>query len=216
MDRKKATALTSLVIVIVLAALAWFLDRDKQPPASTPPVATGESAAQLAALTIAPEGKMTGYSRDRFPHWASQGNSCDTREIVLQKQGTNVKSDKECKAVEGTWISPYDGLTVTDAGAIDIDHTVPLAEAWRSGAAAWTDDDRKKLANDLGGSQLIAASATTNRAKGDQDPAKWKPAVQTYWCTYSKNWIAVKSAYKLTIDQAEHDALASMLTTCAP
>ncbi|PRY36333.1 HNH endonuclease family protein [Umezawaea tangerina] len=216
MDRKQATALTSLVIVIVLAALAWYLDRDKEPPAATPPAATGESAAQLAALKIAPEGKMAGYSRDRFPHWASQGNSCDTREIVLQKQGTNVKSDKDCKAVEGTWVSPYDGVTITDAGAIDIDHTVPLAEAWRSGASAWVDEDRKKFANDLGGIQLIAASATTNRAKGDQDPAKWKPPVQSYWCVYAKDWIAVKSTYKLTIDQAEHDALASMLTSCAP
>jgi hypothetical protein len=214
MNRKQATAFTSLVVVIILAALAWYLDRGK--PATTAPPATGDSANQLASLVIAPEGKMAGYSRDRFPHWASQGNSCDTREIVLQKQGTDVRSDKDCKAVSGTWVSPYDGVTITDAAAIDIDHTVPLAEAWRSGASAWVDEDRKKFANDLGGIQLIAASATTNRAKGDQDPAKWKPPVTAYWCTYAQHWIAVKATYKLTIDQAEHDALASMLTSCAP
>jgi len=222
MDRKQATALTSLVIVIVLAALAWYLDRaNNDSPTATPPSAgpapsAGDSTAQLAGLVIAPEGKMAGYSRDRFPHWASQGNSCDTREVVLQKQGTNVKADKDCKAVEGTWVSPYEGLTITNAADMDIDHTVPLAEAWRSGAAAWTDEDRKKFANDLGGVQLIAASAKTNRSKGDQDPAKWKPPAQTYWCKYAKDWISVKSTYKLTIDQPEHDALASMLTSCAP
>jgi hypothetical protein len=214
MNRKQATAFTSLLVVVILAALAWYLDRGET--AATAPPATGDSANQLAALVIAPEGKMAGYSRDRFPHWASQGNSCDTREIVLQKQGADVRSDKDCKAVSGTWVSPYDGLTITDAGSIDIDHTVPLAEAWRSGASTWVDEDRKKFANDLGGIQLIAASATTNRAKGDQDPAKWKPAVTTYWCTYAQNWIAVKATYKLTIDQAEHDALASMLTSCSP
>ncbi len=216
MDRKQATALTSLVVVIVLAVLAWYLDRaDTDSPTSTPPPSAGDSAAQLAGLAIAPEGKMAGYSRDRFPHWSGQGNSCDTREVVLQKQGANVKNDKECKAVEGSWVSPYEGLTITNAGEMDIDHTVPLAEAWRSGAAAWTDEDRKKFANDLG-VQLVATSAKTNRSKGDQDPAKWKPPAQGYWCKYSKDWIAVKSVYKLTIDQAEHDALTSMLTSCAP
>lgn len=199
-------AWTSLVVFLLLVAIAWYLsDLKPSTPAATP---------ELSALRIAPEGKMAGYSRDRFPHWSSQGNSCDTREIVLQRQGAEVRSDKNCKAVAGSWTSPYDGVVVKDAGDVDIDHTVPLAEAWRSGADKWTDDERAKFANDLGGIQLLATSATSNRSKGDQDPAKWKPPVQSYWCTYAKHWVEVKTAYKLAVDQAEHDALASMLARC--
>ncbi|KOV82154.1 HNH endonuclease family protein [Nocardia sp. NRRL S-836] len=212
-------AVTSLVVFVLLVALGWYLT-ELQSNKENPPTPTGTNtpapggSTDLGALQIAPEGKMAGYSRDRFPHWASQGNSCDTREVVLQRQGTDVKSDNDCKAVSGTWTSPYDNVVIKDAAEVDIDHTVPLAEAWRSGADKWTDDQRKAFANDLGGIQLIAVTAKTNRGKGDQDPAKWKPPVQTYWCTYAQHWIAVKITYKLTVDQAEHDALAGMLKAC--
>lgn len=212
-------AVTSLVVFVLLVALGWYLSElqsSKENPPSTP-APTGSAptgSSDLGALKIAPEGKMAGYSRDRFPHWASQGNSCDTREIVLQRQGTDVKSDKDCKAVSGTWNSVYDNVVIKDAGDVDIDHMVPLAEAWRSGADKWTDDERKAFANDLGGIQLLAVTAKSNRAKGDQDPAKWKPPAQTYWCTYAQYWISVKITYKLTVDQAEHDALAVLLKTC--
>ena len=211
-------AVTSLVVFVLLVALGWYLtelqsSKDQSPTTTTAAPLPGGSA-DLGALQIAPEGKMAGYSRDRFPHWSSQGNSCDTREIVLQRLGTDVKSDKDCKATSGSWNSPYDNVVVTDAAEVDIDHTVPLAEAWRSGADKWTDDQRKAFANDLGGLQLIAVTAKTNRGKGDQDPAKWKPPVAAYGCTYAQHWISVKITYKLTVDQAEHDALAALLQTC--
>lgn len=38
-----------------------------------------------------------------------------------------MKRDAACKTVSGTWISVYDGITVTDAGKLDIGHVVPLA-----------------------------------------------------------------------------------------
>jgi hypothetical protein len=217
MKRSQGSTLVGLLVIVVLVGLAFWATRNDQPqttPSPSPPVSTGEAGTQLAALAVAPEGKMAGYSRERFPHWSSQGNSCDTREIVLQRQGQNVQTDKSCKATTGQWTSPYDGVVITKATELDIDHTVPLAEAWRSGADKWTDAQREKFANDVGGVQLMAVTATTNRAKGDQDPAKWKPPVKTYWCTYAAHWIQVKTTYALTIDQAEHDALASMLTTC--
>lgn len=217
--RMNRAAVTSLVVFVLLVGLGWYLtelqsSKDNPPTTPVPTGAAPGGSTDLGALTIAPEAKMAGYSRDRFPHWASQGNSCDTREIVLQRQGTDVKSDKDCKATSGTWNSVYDGVVVKDAGDVDIDHTVPLAEAWRSGADKWTDDERKTFANDLGGLQLIAVTAKSNRSKGDQDPAKWKPPVEAYWCTYAQHWTAVKITYKLTVDQAEHDALAAMLKAC--
>jgi hypothetical protein len=67
-----------------------------------------------------------------------------------------------------------------------IDHVVPLAEAWRSGAAAWNADQRERFANDLVDPQLIAVSASSNRSKGDQDPAEWKPPRRVTWCLYSR------------------------------
>ena len=74
--------------------------------------------------------------------------------------------------------SLYDGTTLDSPTKVDIDHVVPLANAWRSGASAWTTDKREDFANDLDRPQLVAVSPTSNRAKGDQDPSTWKPRDQ--------------------------------------
>src|SRR6476660_3015841 len=124
--------------------------------------------AQLNELTVRAAGSMSGYSRDRFPHWSNQGNGCDTRDVVLKRDGANVTVGAECKITSGKWYSYYDDKWFSDPGGLDIDHMVPLANAWRSGASTWTDQQRQQFANDLTRPQLLAVSANTNRAKGDQ------------------------------------------------
>nr|WP_265863644.1 HNH endonuclease family protein [Streptomyces sp. SKN60] len=173
-----------------------------------------EARARLAALKVAPQGSMTGYSRDKFPHWAEQGENCNTRETVLERDGTGVRRDSQCRAVSGSWLSVYDGKTVTKASGLDIDHMVPLANAWRSGANTWTQEKRKAFANDLTHPQLLAVSAVTNRSKGDQGPEEWQPPSRAYWCVYARAWTSVKATYGLTVTRAEKTELGTMLDTC--
>ncbi|MBT2404275.1 HNH endonuclease [Streptomyces sp. ISL-87] len=170
---------------------------------------------QLAGLKVAKVGTMAGYSRDKFTHWAEQGDKCDTREVVLERDGTGVTRDSECRAVSGSWKSLYDGAALKDAGKLDIDHMVPLAEAWRSGAAGWDAARRKAFANDLTRPQLLAVSASSNRSKGDQSPDLWQPTDKTSWCQYGRAWTTVKSSYGLTVTQSEKAMLTTMLDTCA-
>jgi len=190
----------------------------EQAPA-TDAAATSDAAAaraQLEALSVAEWAPMTGYSRDRFgDRWRSQGNSCDTRERVLQRDGQGVVVGDDCRVTAGTWFSVYDGLTLTDPSEVDIDHMVPLANAWRTGAATWTDEQRVAFANDLERPQLLAVSSSSNRSKGDQDPSQWKPPRQEYWCTYAQSWIAVKAHWHLSVTTDEKAALAEMLGTCS-
>jgi hypothetical protein len=82
-------------------------------------------------LTVAAQGPQTGYSRDLFPHWIIQSGKCDTREVVLKRDGTGVVTSSTCAATSGTWVSPYDGATWTKATDVDIDHLVPLSNAWK-------------------------------------------------------------------------------------
>lgn len=178
-------------------------------------VPTAVARTQLAALKVAPVGTMAGYSRAKFAHWAQQGDKCDTREVVLERDGSDVKRDAECRAVSGSWKSLYDGKSVTDAAAMDIDHMVPLAEGWRSGAAGWDAARRKAFANDLTHPQLVAVTASSNRAKGDQSPDLWQPPDRSSWCQYGRAWTTVKSAYGLTVTEPEKKMLTTMLDTCA-
>jgi Protein of unknown function (DUF1524) len=183
-------------------------------PAASPGPGAGSAAQQLAALTVAGWLSMAGYSRDKFPHWIQQGGGCDTRDVVLQRQGTGVRTGGSCKITAGQWTSPYDGRSYTDPQRLQIDHMVPLANAWRSGASRWTTQQRQDFANDLSRPQLLAVTGTVNEAKGDQDPSQWKPPSHAFWCGYAQDWIAVKAAWQLTVTAAEKAALTDMLGAC--
>jgi hypothetical protein len=61
---------------------------------------------------------------------------------------------------------------------------------------------------------LIAVDGPTNEAKGDGDAATWLPPNKGYRCTYVARQVAVKAKYKLTVTQAEHDAIAGLLAGC--
>ena len=178
-----------------------------------PPSAAGNVNKQLGELTVATAGSMKGYSRSRFPHWRNTGKNCDVRDSVLQRDGEGIKLSG-CNVVGGRWESVYDGVVLNDPSDVDIDHTVPLAAAWRSGAAEWDDSKRGDFANDLTRPQLIAVSARSNRAKGDQDPSQWKPPNRSSWCQYAADWVTVKHYWRLTVTSAEKAALTDMLEGC--
>lgn len=218
----------TLVVLVVLAAIAWYGgdwldDLDSSTPGASDQGSAGaggggrsdveQARRQLSELEVAEWSSMRGYSRDRFSHWRSE-DGCNVRHLVLARDGEDVTVDDRCRAVAGTWFSPYDGLTLTDPSEVDIDHMVPLANAWRTGAAEWDEQRRVDFANDLDTPQLIAVSATSNRAKGDQDPSQWKPPERGYWCQYAQDWVAVKHHWELSVTSEEKAALEDMLDTC--
>ncbi|KAH7374408.1 hypothetical protein B0T11DRAFT_268505 [Plectosphaerella cucumerina] len=159
-------------------------------------------------------GSATGYDRNLFRHWISVQGTCDAREMVLARDGSGVNTDSACQPTSGSWYSPYDGVTVTASSSVDIDHMVPLAHAWRTGAASWTAARREQFANDLSGPQLWAVSASSNRSKGDRAPDVWSPPRAAFRCVYARAWIRVKATYALTVSSTERTALTTMLNTC--
>lgn len=201
-----ATVLAALAIIAVTAAPVGSA------PPEPPDAATARS--ELSQLTVAPEGSGDGYSRDKFPHWLDQGDSCNTREVVLKRDGDNVETGSDCYPTSGSWTSPFDGATWSDPADVDIDHMIPLAEAWRSGASGWTQDQRAAFANDLEHAQLWAVTDDVNQDKGDKDPAEWMPPVAEVSCLYARAWVDVKFQWKMTIDTAERDALTRLLEGC--
>jgi hypothetical protein len=166
--------------------------------------------AELAALRVAAEDTGNHYRRDDWPHWDLVAGECDARENALRTQGRDVTTGPHCTITAGRWVSPYDGVTVTSLGELDIDHMVPLAEAARSGTRAWSRADRERYANDP--AVLVAVTAKANRSKGDQDPARWLPTLDH--CTYVARWITVKHSYLMTVDRAERAVITGVLNRC--
>jgi hypothetical protein len=170
----------------------------------------------LGKLALRPESHSATYRRADFTTWIdADGDHCDTRKEVLIAESTKrVTLGARCKILTGRWVSLYDGVSTRTASTFDIDHVVPLEEAWTSGAWAWTPARRTEFANDLGYPfTLQAVSASSNRSKGDRDPAQWLPARNV--CTYAVRWVAVKYRWSLSVDMAEQRQLGRLLSgTC--
>ncbi|MGI5240086.1 HNH endonuclease family protein [Dactylosporangium sp. CA-139066] len=197
------------------------------PPAATPTTSVAPAKARVADLVaevyqlpIVDAPVTAAYARDRFgPAWSdTDGNGCDTRNDVLRRDLQSVVTapgDPACTVVGGVLTDPYGGSTVTfekgvTSDQVEIDHVVALADAWRSGASAWTDERRLQFANDP--RELQATTVQQNRAKGDANAADWLPA--TGRCAYVARQVEIKSAYGLSVTTAERDAFVATLTSC--
>ncbi|MFJ4844937.1 MULTISPECIES: HNH endonuclease family protein [unclassified Streptomyces] len=216
LSRRGVYARRSLGLLAALTSLFATLGTLNGPAAQAAlptPVSAATARSYLASLKVATENR-TGYNRDLFPHWITISGACDTRETVLKRDGSGVVTNSSCSATSGSWYSVYDGATWTAASDLDIDHLVPLAEAWDSGASAWTTARRQSFANDLTRPQLIAVTDNVNQSKGDQDPATWMPSRTAYACTYVRAWVQVKYYYGLSVDTAEKNKLTSVLNGC--
>jgi len=171
-------------------------------------------AAEKITLAIT-EDQVGGYSRSLFRHWIdADKDGCNTRyEVLIAEAIVKPKVGAGCYLTGGKWKSPYEGKVFTNPTGLDIDHMVPLAEAWRSGAWAWSAAERMEFANDLEDPRsLLAVTASLNRSKGDRDVAGWLP--QKAQCAYISNWIAVKWRFDLTVDPIEGEFLKAKIASC--
>ncbi|MFJ1695702.1 HNH endonuclease family protein [Streptomyces sp. NPDC088252] len=222
----------ALIAAAVLTACSIdnTVEADAKAPASTSTASPGRSgspggSADNAGLSLADaiatlpeaEEKRAGYKRTSFRHWIDEdGDGCTTRqEVLLAEAVTPPEQGPRCALTGGEWLSYYDEVKVTDPRNLDIDHVVPLAEAWDSGAYDWTPERRQAYANDLGAERsLVAVTAAKNRAKGDKDPADWMPPAESATCTYLADWVGTKLRWGLSADSTELAALKKLSAGC--
>jgi len=189
--------------------LTWLVSLSLLSFTTNPPVLAGDGV-----LYIAPD-QLVGYDRDRFKHWIdADKDGCDTRaEVLISEAIVKPKIGAKCKLTGGKWRSPYDEKIHTSATKLDVDHLVPLAEAWRSGAWKWSDQRRMEFANDLDDEWiLVAVTASVNRSKRDRDISAWLPKKNV--CQYLRGWVITKSKYELTIDAQEAKVITKNNDSC--
>jgi hypothetical protein len=196
-------------------------------PAGSPMPAGGsvvaaDARSALAALPVKGPAPLTGYSRAAFgPAWADIDHSgCDQRNQVLARDMTAVQLRKgsRCVVASGLLLDPYTGKQINfvrgqgTSEAVQIDHVVALADAWRTGAQQLDPQTRAQMAGDL--VELLAVDGPTNGAKRDRDAAAWLPANKAYRCHYVARQVAVKTKYRLWVIPAERDAIDRVLAGC--
>lgn len=177
--------------------------------------ATTTTARALALKLVVGKESGAGYISSSFKVWTDDDrDGCDTRkEVLIAESKVRITLKAKCTVTVGKWTSWYDGKTWTKPSDVDIDHVVPLKEAWDSGAKFWSTATRTKYANDLDfGWSLDAITDHVNSSKGDKDPAQWLPPLASARCAYAIHWVAIKYRWKLTIDTAEQNKLLSILS----
>ncbi len=133
----------------------------------------------------------------------------NTRGKVLVRDSNSevtYRGNRQCVVDSGHWNDPYAGKEIESAREIQIDHMVPLKNAYISGAWKWDYKARCLYANYLGyRNHLVSADASQNMSKGDRAPDKYLPVNHSYRCQYVRDWLAVKLIWKLhmTIDEVQ-------------
>lgn len=220
----RASLLVGLLLLVVgchgptttnTAQTGWNL------PPGTPSAAEARQA--LDQLRIAVRGGLTGYERDcgrgagcvfGRPWIDVDGDGCDQRSQVLARDLIDPvrKKPGRCAIASGTLADPYTGDTVTEVSKIQIEHVVPAAEMWRSGASKWDLTRRVAAANDL--TNLVAVQGRINQVKGDKTPEEWMPPSTAAHCGYARIYTGVKAKHGLTVTAPEKTALNRALDTC--
>ncbi|MFC9948652.1 HNH endonuclease family protein [Streptomyces pratensis] len=233
----KSRCLVPLAAAVIAATLVGCnpqVTDDKPADSNSAPSSTASAASPAAggpapgagAMTLAdaiaaiPDGieRRDGYERDAFRHWIDEDNDgCPTRaEVLIDEATAKPEQGARCALTGGAWTSYYDEVDVTDPRKLDIDHVVPLAEAWDSGAYDWTPERRQAFANDIGVARsLVAVTAGSNRSKGDKDPGQWLPPAASAHCTYAADWAGTKLRWKLQVDKEEKAALLKLTKKCS-
>lgn len=194
--------------------------------AGSTPVRGGSALAALAQIPVKGRAPKTGYARAQFGKaWADDNdevwghNGCDTRDDILRRDLTQVVLRAGgCKVASGVLHDPYTGKDVSflrgpgTSSLVQIDHVVPLADAWQTGAQQWTPRERQDFANDP--VELIAVEGVVNQAKRDGDAATWLPSNKGFRCAYAARMVAIKLKWHLWVTPAERAALARLLGPC--
>ncbi|MFH8253274.1 HNH endonuclease family protein [Microbacterium sp. B2969] len=220
--RMVAPTLTTIVGPLAAPKPASTTTPAEVQPAGPVTADAAQAITELDHVTVAPP-QQTPYDRRQFGQaWADvDRNGCDTRNDVLRRDlvDTTLKpGTHDCVVLSGVLHDPYTGKTIDftrgqgTSELVQIDHVVPLAWAWRQGAADWTEAKRQQLANDP--LNLLAVDGPTNTAKSDQGPALWMPPSSSYRCSYAERFVQVLNTYDLTIPAEDHTALQRELTSC--
>jgi hypothetical protein len=182
---------------------------------AAPNTRTMSSRTLLDQLTVGAT-YHSGYVRSKFSLWSEHADGCNTRDLVLIRDAVRKPVvESGCYLAHGKWVSPYDGFTTTNPTKIEIDHVVPLAVAWGSGAWRWTAATREAFANDLGTHyDLIAVSSRANESKGDKGPDEWLPPRRSFDCRYMADYTAVLWRWHLHIGTTQKAFLSSHLRLC--
>lgn len=177
----------------------------------------------ISALEVVEPRDVGGYERELFGQaWYDEDrNGCDTRNDILGRDLEDVEykpGTRDCKVLGGVLDDWYSGRKITFTSGsntsrlVQIDHVVPLSWAWKHGANTWSDETRRRFANDP--VNLNASDDQENMRKSDSGPGTWMPSNDKAACRYVQRFALVLKKYDLGIDLRDRAMMRGVLDEC--
>lgn len=220
MWRKGVAAVVAVVVAVAAAVLAWSRIVEDPELDDVRVIAAATTTAGYNRSCSPGDGCVFGPAWSDDVGVSGGHNGCDTRNDQLQLQLREVKfkpGSRGCKVLSGILDDPYTGRQVAyvrgQRPGVDLDHVYPLSVAWDRGAAGWSIERRRDLANDPRG--LILTAENTNRSKSDAMPDTWQPSPDAGQCTYALRLVEISAAYDLPLTRTEARSVRRMLTKCS-
>ena len=219
---RKGLAILVAPAALILAGCHQHSEHHARQASAPAPGGSGSTQqvhSELASIPTHAENNAGGYTHTPFAH----RGKCDTRALLLQQTGQQVRTNKNCTVTSGHWTDAYSGAPVTSPKAVDIDHMIPLAEAWRSGASRWSPRTWQEFVNDTTNGETVVANASLNRAKGDKTPDQWlPPSPHEVQCDYTARYIHTQAVWNqrtqseggLSMDPQEKAGIQRALDAC--
>ena len=216
-QKRRRTLVVCTVALLIISMLyarssLWTWKNDRRN------YTTGNAYQALEKLIVSQKIYIGKYDRTQFGDGWKVQNGCDTRNSILQRDLARVALSGSCIVLSGELRDPYTGMLfrfvrgVDTSSSVQIDHVVPLKDAWQKGAYSFSLQKRVQLANDP--LELIAVDGRANQQKSDGDASEWLPTYIPFRCQYIARQIAVKTKYALTVTTAEKQAMGAVLKGC--
>lgn len=225
MSRKTRTVFSKrrmrLLFTLLCTFFVYFLISPPESPAPqvSIPQKTNNALYELSLLPVRERDFTQEYRRSQFGDGWAETNGCDTRNIILARDLTEDEwLEDGCKVASGILNDYYTGTQIhfmrgaDTSDDVQIDHIVPLVDAWQKGAQGLSLKQRIELANDP--LNLLAVDGDTNQEKSGSDASEWLPPDVSFRCRYVARQIAVKKTYVLWVTKEEKKAMVDVLTTC--
>ncbi|MFV8258168.1 HNH endonuclease family protein [Bdellovibrio bacteriovorus] len=157
-----------------------------------------------------------GERYDRAKHFGGwlndhrDDNCHNTRAKVLMRDSEVPVgfASNGCTVSTGQWQDPYGDRQYSRASDIQIDHFVPLKNAYISGAHKWNRVKRCLYSNYLGNEfHLLSVFGKENASKSDKTPEGYMPPNPAYRCQYLVQWLKVKMIWSLGLTPPEKDTV---------
>lgn len=183
--RKKKSSPIIIILIIIIASIYYYYNNIYKD--------TEKSQKQT----------VTRYNRDDWGDWIDEDkDGLNTRHEVLARESLIKPLISNNRVISGKWYDKFTGKYFTNARDLDIDHLVPLKNAYESGASNWSKEKKNEYYNYMKNeNHLIAVSKGANRSKGDKSPVEWLPPNKEYQCEYIREWYKIKTDWGLTIEE---------------